>query len=283
MARRSLPALAHRRSDSASVVGASTPHSKRAKNPAPGTSGGDPSVPSSSRDSPVAMIHGTMRPSIARESRTVGPEGQTCPSGRHTFDNAFQYCPGAQSSAGRGVWQVLVMGSQNCPFTQLSGSAEPFPALNNDTAMTGTATMVDRRKRFRMPGVCPDPTSSNAVGSGLIKEGASGIRTLARPVVNCPDLERRRHPSSVGDTRHQQILFAPMTPSSRIAAISSDLPLRSSARGVQASRGESACPRLDGIRIRKRVSSVTSTERTGGHLHHPLALKPGRPPSHASQ
>ena len=54
-------------------------------------------------------------------------------------------------SAVRGVWQVLVMGSQNCPFTQLSGSAQPTPALSKDAAATGTAMTVDRRSRFRMP------------------------------------------------------------------------------------------------------------------------------------
>ena len=58
-------------------------------------------------------------------------------SGRHTLDNAFQYSPGAQSFAGCGVWRVLVIGSQNCPLTQLSGSAEPIPAPDSDTASEG--------------------------------------------------------------------------------------------------------------------------------------------------
>ena len=69
------------------------------------------------------------------------------------MDNAFQYSPGAQLPAGRGVWQVFVIGSQNCPFTQLSGSAEPIPALNSDTAAMGaaaTAAMVERRRKIRM-------------------------------------------------------------------------------------------------------------------------------------
>ena len=69
------------------------------------------------------------------------------------MDNAFQYSPGAQSAAGRGVWQVLVIGSQNCPFTQLIGSAEPIPALNSDTAAMGaaaTAAMVERRRKIPM-------------------------------------------------------------------------------------------------------------------------------------
>jgi hypothetical protein len=53
---------------------------------------------------------------------------------------------------------VLVIGSQNCPFTQLSGSAEPIPALNSDTAAMGAAAaaaMVERRRRLRMNESCP--------------------------------------------------------------------------------------------------------------------------------
>jgi len=67
------------------------------------------------------------------------------------LDNAFQYSPDAQSCAGCGVWQVLVIGSQNCPLAQFSGSAEPIPALKSDKAVIGVAArmaMVARRNGF---------------------------------------------------------------------------------------------------------------------------------------
>lgn len=75
------------------------------------------------------------------------------PSGRQTLDNAFQYWPGAQFSAGRGVWQVLVIGSQNCPLMQFRGSAAAVPAPSSDMAATGAAqrmAMDERAWSFRM-------------------------------------------------------------------------------------------------------------------------------------
>ena len=58
------------------------------------------------------------------------------------MDNGFQYSPDAQSCAGCGVWQVLVIGSQNCPPVQSSGSAEPIPALKSDKAVTEVAARM---------------------------------------------------------------------------------------------------------------------------------------------
>ena len=58
------------------------------------------------------------------------------------MDNAFQYSPGPQSCAGCGVWHVLVIGSQNCPPVQFSGSAEPIAALISDKAIRGVAAMT---------------------------------------------------------------------------------------------------------------------------------------------
>ena len=69
------------------------------------------------------------------------------------MDKAFQYWPGGQFSAGRGVWQVLVIGSQNWPLTQFRGAAEAVPAANNDRAAMGAAVRtaaVERSERLRM-------------------------------------------------------------------------------------------------------------------------------------
>ena len=69
------------------------------------------------------------------------------PSGRQTLDNAFQYWPGAQFSAGRGVWHVLVIGSQNCPLMQFRGSAAAMPTPNSDMAATGAAQRTATNER----------------------------------------------------------------------------------------------------------------------------------------
>ena len=48
---------------------------------------------------------------------------------------------------------MLVIGSQNCPLAQFSGSAEPIPALKSDKAVMGVAArmaMVVRRNRLGM-------------------------------------------------------------------------------------------------------------------------------------
>ena len=58
------------------------------------------------------------------------------------MDKAFQYSPGPQSCAGCGVWHVLVIGSQNCPPVQLTGSADPIAALNSDKAVSGVAAIT---------------------------------------------------------------------------------------------------------------------------------------------
>ena len=52
---------------------------------------------------------------------------------------------------------MLVIGSQNCPSTQFSGSAEPIPAPKSDMTVMGVAAsvaMVRRRKEFRMGRFC---------------------------------------------------------------------------------------------------------------------------------
>ena len=56
-------------------------------------------------------------------------------------------------SAGRGVWQVLVMGSQNCGYAQLRGCAEPIAEVATERAAIGAqaaATIAERRMFFRM-------------------------------------------------------------------------------------------------------------------------------------
>jgi hypothetical protein len=100
-------------------------------------------------------------------------------------------------SAGRGVWQVLVIGSQNCPFTQLSGSAEPIPALKSEAAAMGaaaTAAMVERRRRFRMSGSCPRTKALKLSANRPLRK-SSEIATC-RNVGADPRACTRKRPSS---------------------------------------------------------------------------------------
>ena len=103
---------------------------------------------------------------------------------RPTLDNAFQYSPGAQSSAGCGVWQVLVIGSQNCPLAQFSGSAELIPAVNSDKAVMGSGCKNSdgRTAQQIWHGLIMSGPHSGSWGRARVGERQQRALTRERPV-----------------------------------------------------------------------------------------------------
>lgn len=114
---------------------------------------------------------------------TPEPDPRAGPAARHTLDKAFQLLTGRTVFAGCGVWQVLVIGSQNCPFTAIQRLCRTDPGAKQRQGNNGSGGKTgDDGTAYQMwhALILPARRSGNRAdyGGGMSEQSAAVI--LAR-------------------------------------------------------------------------------------------------------